>query len=188
MRIPLPIVIMVMCLVTASVHADSDGYFCTGRGYLAFETRLGTPPAKHELHIVRFSTAEGIILLPAVELDNFQVHGMRCRVNEIDVVGWNRTYTVNLADQSIASRAGGAESGTTTRGDNLGHWSRPTVLELDAAGADRFQLVIARVSDGSKAGGIEHHTVSRVVHRRRHGEQIIRSLQLFEGVFHETVH
>ena len=186
MRIGYAIAIVAICGLPLPVRADSDGYFCTARGYVAFETRLASD--NHELHIIRFSTAEGITAMPVVELENFQVHGMRCHASEVEVVGWNRTYTVNLSNLTITSRPSGAAGRGTGAAENLGKWARSQVVELEASGADQFQLVIARVSDGAKNKGIEHHTVTRLIQRRPQvGGQIVRSLQLFEGVFQETV-
>lgn len=188
MRICYAIAIVAMGALAQPVRGDSDGYFCTGRGYIAYETQLVSPSGKHELHIIRFSTAEGITAIPAVELDRFQVHGMRCHQDEVELVGWNETFTVDLSDTTVTSRAGGAAGRRNGATQNLGHWSRPQVVELEACGADQFQLVIARFSDGGKNKGIEHHTVSRVIQRRPEvGGEIVHSLQLFEGVFHETI-
>lgn len=188
MRICYVIAVVAMGALAQPVRGDSDGYFCTGRGYIAFETQLRSPADKHELHIIRFSTAEGITAMPAVELARFQVHGMRCHQSEVELVGWNETFTVDLSDFTVTSRAGGAAGGRNGAAENLGHWSRAQVIELEACGADQFQLVIARFSDGGKNQGIEHHIVSRVIQRRpQMGGEIVRSLQLFEGVFHETI-
>lgn len=119
------VIVVAMCLLSADLaFADSDAYYCTARGYLAFETRLGT--GKHELHIVRFGAA-GITAAAPVALDDFQVHGMICRARQIEIQG--------------------------------------------------------------RAGGIEHHTVTRLVQRQstRPGSGIVASRQLFESVFLETV-
>ncbi len=193
MRIVVVIVSAIVFLLPASAAADSDGYFCTGRGYLAYETRFATTPSRHELHVVRFSTTRGIVADQPVILDDFQVHGMRCLPSKVELVGWTMTYSVDISGsrqqppRTVESGLRGVDQGKAT--DNLGRLSKPQVVTLEADGEDRFQLVIARVSQ-RVSGGLEHHTVSRLIRRgatRRPGREILDSLQLFEGVFLETI-
>jgi hypothetical protein len=193
LRIVAAIVSAVVLSLPASAAADSDGYFCVARGYLAYEMRSATTPSKHELHIVRFSTARGIVAAQPVILDDFQVHGMRCLPTVVELVGWETTHSVDISGsgQSFPTTASPAlrGAGQPTAPGNLGHWSKPQVVTLDPEGENQFQLVIARVSQ-RVPGGIEHHTVSRLIQRwanHRPGREIIASQQLFEGVFLETV-
>jgi hypothetical protein len=181
---------LVFCLPRLA-YADSDFYYCAARGYLAYETRLGTKPAKHELHIVRFGNS-GIVAAAPIVLDEFQVHGMTCSAGAVEVHGWERTYSVNIRNvmrPSITSRAVAFDPKKPPAADNLGHLAKPGVIDLDADGSGRFQLVIARVSHSPRAGGIEHHTVTRLVRRasNRPGSNIVSARQLFSGVFLETI-
>lgn len=176
-------------LSTDTAFADSDAYFCASRGYLAFETRSGTP-GKHELHIVRFGAA-GISAPAPIALDDFQVHGMTCRAGQIEIQGWDRASTVditNAAKPAITSRVQAYNASQSRPAENLGHLAKPQVIDLEADGANRFQLVIARVSKPLK-GGIEHHTVTRIIQRAsdRPGSTTRASRTLFEGIFLETV-
>jgi hypothetical protein len=189
------VVFAAMALCTpALANADSDGYFCIGRGYLAYELRPSPPQVAHQLHIVRFGSANGIVPAASVPLDDFQVHGMTCRPGVVELVGWSQTYRVDISDPDrpeTAARAVAFDSGQARPAVNLGHWAKEQVIDL--AADDRpgeFQLVIARVSQ-RVPGGIEHHTHSRLIRRAPHGSpgsQIVASLTLFEGVFRETVH
>lgn len=181
---------LILCLPRIA-YADSDFYYCAARGYLAYETRLGTKPAKHELHIVRFGNT-GIVAAAPIALDEFQVHGMTCRAGAVEIHGWERTYTVNIRNMmrpSVTSRAPAFDPQKAPAADNLGHLAKPRVIDLEADGSSRFQLVIARVSHSPRAGGIEHHTVTRLVRRasNRPGSAIVSSRQLFAGVFLETI-
>ena len=190
MRTILMLAGLVMCFPRLA-YADSDFYYCAARGYLAYETRLGTKPAKHELHIVRFGTT-GIVAAAPIVLDEFQVHGMTCRAGAVEIHGWERTYSVtirNVMRPSITSRAVAFDPQKSPAADNLGHLAKPGVIDLEADGSSRYQLVIARVSHSPKSGGIEHHTVTRLVRRasNRPGSNIVSSRQLFAGVFLETI-
>jgi hypothetical protein len=180
---------LVVCLPRLA-DADSDFYYCAARGYLAYETRLGTKPPKHELHVVRFGN-RGIVAAAPIVLEEFQVHGMTCRAGAVDIHGWERTYSINIRNvmrPSITSRAVAFDP-TQSAALNLGHLAKPGVLDLEADGSSRYQLVISRVSHSPRAGGIEHHTVTRLVRRAssRPGSAIVSARQLFAGVFLETI-
>src|SRR5688500_6603874 len=86
-----------LLLLTATAgRADSDGYYCLGKGFIAFELSQGLP-RRHLLHVVRVAHGTGITRLPPIPLEDFQVHGMTCRENGIDVQGWTTRYTVTFA-------------------------------------------------------------------------------------------
>jgi hypothetical protein len=109
MRIVAAIVSAVVLSLPASAAADGDGYFCVARGYLACETRFAATPSKHELHVVRFSTAGGIVAAQPITLDDFQVHGIRCLSTVVELAGWETTYSVDI------SVSGGVEHHTVSR-------------------------------------------------------------------------
>jgi hypothetical protein len=78
-------------------YADSDGYYCIGRGYLAYQFGKATlPVAPHRLYVVRTTGPAGIPGAAALELPQFQVHGMRCGAGWIDVAGFTAIYHVIL--------------------------------------------------------------------------------------------
>jgi hypothetical protein len=172
-----------------AAHADSDGYFCTGPGYLAFETRFSEQPARHLLHVVRFSAKTGIVRAQPIPLEDFQVHGMICGPAVVGLQGWDAVHVVDLstpATPAVTKRQGAYDPATATAARNLGLWARETVLDLDADGAPgMFQLWIAKVSR-PVAGGVEHYIVSDVLERVSRRD-VGRSLRVFSGIFRETI-
>jgi hypothetical protein len=104
----LGVLLLATLLRPAVAHADSDGYYCTGPGYLAYEMRFSQAPGKHLLHIVRFSHDTGIVRLPPVLLDDFQVHAMTCGADQNVVDGWAHRYTVSLLPSGTPRVAVGA--------------------------------------------------------------------------------
>jgi hypothetical protein len=183
---------LALLFAPAAAAADSDGYYCAGPGYLAYETRFVEAPATHLLHIVRFSRAGGIEPLPAIPLDDFQVHGMRCHSTVVELEGWTTGYSVDISDPThptVTSRPAIHDPAQPAPQANLGHWARESVIDLPGDGRPgEFQLVIARTSR-SIEGGLEHFTFTQVVRRDREagGARILGSLRVFEGVFLETV-
>jgi len=76
-------------------RADSDGYFCTSKGYLAFETRKGITPGAvgHVLRVVRFEPKRGIYVAGEVTLLDFQVYHLLCSEDRIEISGWRNVFT-----------------------------------------------------------------------------------------------
>jgi hypothetical protein len=78
-------------------YADSDGYYCAGRGYLAYQFGMAPlPVAPHHLNVIRLVGPAGIPQPAALELPQFQVHGMRCGEGWIDVAAFTGIYHVIL--------------------------------------------------------------------------------------------
>lgn len=109
-------------LLTPSVaHADSDGYYCVGADYIAFQFGIAAPPvASHRLTVVRFGG--GSISAPvSINLPQFQVHGMRCGESAINVASIDSIYTVQLSAQRVPLRV--AAVALSVRGE-LPEWTR----------------------------------------------------------------
>lgn len=176
----------------ASALADSDGYYCVGRGYLAYETRFSENPGQHLLHIVQWSRARGMVRLPPIPLEEFQVHAMRCQPTAVELDGWTVGYSVSLSDPGRPGVTTYSTTRDSSRGGtaNLGRLAREGVVDLESDGSPgEFQLVIARVSRAVK-GGLEHYILTRLIHRypQSGDEGIVASLKIFEGMFFEPIH
>ena len=115
--------LLILCLATpAAARADSDGYYCTGRGYVAWETRLET--AEHQLHIVRFSRDGGLVRQAPIRLEEFQVHAMMCGAQSVELVGGGKVHIVDLSDTArpvVTTRvASGNSASAGERGGDRG--------------------------------------------------------------------
>ncbi len=62
MKLVAAIVLLVIGhLGLGTAYADSDGYYCIGRGYLAYQFGLAAPPTRpHRLTVIRFGDVSGI--------------------------------------------------------------------------------------------------------------------------------
>ncbi len=82
--------------LAGTARADSDGYFCVGNDYIAYQFGLAAPPVgPHRLTIVRFG-ARGFYAPQVVDLPQFQVHGMSCGDDVVRVAGFDRIYAIAL--------------------------------------------------------------------------------------------
>ena len=80
-------------------YADSDGYYCIGRGYLAYQLGMAPKPvAPHRVYVVSTRGPQGIPEPAVVELPQFQVHGMLCGDGWIDIASFTTVYRVTLDD------------------------------------------------------------------------------------------
>jgi hypothetical protein len=144
------IVIAGIFAISVRCRADSDGYFCSSEGYLAYEVRQGITPGVvgHKLKIVRFDSQSGIRNAGEVVLSDFQVHVMTCDVEYVEMAGYGTalpgsgppltTCVIDIAD--LRSSHGGPrctqDTGlhySRTEGPeppNLGQWAREKLITL----------------------------------------------------------
>ncbi len=180
-----------LLLLPRVARADSDGYYCAGRGYIAFETRFADTGVQHVLHVLRFSSAGGIGRVRHIPLEDFQTHGMRCGEHMIELAAFSTRHVVDISDPDRPHIR--TEQAAFDPQDaaplNLGHWSREGVTDLEADGPQgEFQLVISRTSR-PMVGGVEHFTVTQLVRRETiPGGRILAAQKLYEGIFFETIH
>jgi hypothetical protein len=174
-------------------YADSDGYYCVGRGYLAYQFGMAPQPvAPHRLYVLRVGTSSGIPEPVAIELPQFQVHGLHCGEGWVDVAAFTAIYRVTLDETAKPTRYAvrPLAEGQKTPPDfgpqrNLGMFSR---------GAEDPKP--ARVSLGMKTDGGQYflemtgHVIpsercrtaltTRVVETDRNGREI-RERPIFQG-------
>jgi len=83
-------------------HADSDGYFCSYKGYLAYELREGITPGivGHVLRVTRFDSQHGIRVAGELILMDLQVHMMACDDRHIEIAGYG---TVRQGDAPLTT-------------------------------------------------------------------------------------
>ena len=140
------------------LQVDSDGYYCVGPDYLAYELSFSFGANGHVLYVVSLSDSGGIARAAPVPLPNFQVHGMRCAPEAVELLGWDSLYTVRFRQARMSVTAGVAPwaQGGNARPDlpaypsvNLGAWSsavragRSDTVQPGIAGTrHRFLLVL----------------------------------------------
>jgi hypothetical protein len=91
------IVLLVLSPFGGTAYADSDGYYCIGRGYLAYQFGFAPPsPGPHRLSVIRAEGTSGIQPTAVLALPQFQVQGMRCGEGWVDVASFNAIYHVIL--------------------------------------------------------------------------------------------
>ena len=74
--------------------ADSDGYFCIGPDYLAYEMTFSVEPHGHRLYILRFEDPAAWDKPLRVDLPEFNGPPMRCEAQSIRLAGWDAIHHV----------------------------------------------------------------------------------------------
>jgi hypothetical protein len=86
-----------LLLLAAPTWADSDGYYCIGPDYLAYQFGLAAPPiAPHHLYVVRLGGKDAMSKPATIEMPQFQVQGMHCGGDAVQLEAFDGLYTVHL--------------------------------------------------------------------------------------------
>ena len=174
-------------------YADSDGYYCIGRGYLAYQFGMAPlPVTPHHLYVLRIGTTAGITEPAAIELPQFQVHGLRCGEGWVDVAAFTAIYHVTLDANTRPTRY---EMRPFAEGQKVPQEFFPQ-LNLGTLSRAGPELKPQRVSLGMKADGGQYFLemtgqlipsercrtalTSRVVETDRNGREIHERI-IFKG-------
>lgn len=189
----------VLAIPARAAYADSDGYYCTGPGYLAVEFRSFNTPGlsgPHVLKIVRFDAERGPRWAREVVLEDFQPHRLTCGLDGVTIEGWGigfLSYDIALDTSRVPRiRTRVADPGRKfsplgpTPG-NLGDWASAGVRPIPAIeGLHRFQLRVARTSR-PESQGIRHEGTTELEELDESGK-VVRSLLLHRKTTYEPVH
>jgi hypothetical protein len=185
-----------LTLLPGVARADSDGYFCTAKGYVAVEFRPFSylePSSKHVLRIVRFGMVRGIYWGGEISLPDFQTHYMNCQPTRVEIAGWKGAmrFTVDLTQLGSprlvdTGENPGKDIGNAPEPANLGRWSRPGNFLLDSDDPRHTYQLVCTVSDKPVEQTIEHHHKTEIVQRDRDGK-VSQKMLVFEGTEVETI-
>jgi hypothetical protein len=94
--------LLLVCLSTPA-HGDSDGYYCVGPDYLAYELWMREPGAKHHLYVVPLVTSVHRASLIRISLPTFDVGSMRCEGHVVQLATGDSLYTVDLSSRIVTT-------------------------------------------------------------------------------------
>jgi hypothetical protein len=141
---------IITIFVATPARADSDGYFCVGTNYIAYQFGLAAPPVgPHKLTVVRFGN-QGLGKPVVVDLPQFQVHGKVCAEGAIRIAAFDAIYTVPLASD-------GKPIGVVTSEplSKRGQFPSEFVLQRNLAGLSKpvWMLKTERLALGRSSAG-----------------------------------
>lgn len=178
-------------------RADSDGFFCTPRGYLAYELRNGITPrvVGHVLRVVRFEPNLGIYVAGQVILQDFQVHHMIRSTDRVEISGWEqmfKKYVIEIPGPEKV-HVGAYIEDPTQRFDTSGQGPEPPQLGIGGPGAialesldpdHKCQRLLSR-SGKAVQGGVEIYRKAELIQVDLQGD-ISQRLVLHEDRFVEV--
>lgn len=86
-----------LSLWSATARAESDGYYCLGPDYLAYEFRFSDGGEGHRLFIQKFGPEGPDPVVGVLAIDDFQVHDLQCSGEAIELVDDTEAVTVVLS-------------------------------------------------------------------------------------------
>lgn len=91
-------------LTPRNALADSDGYYCTTDRYIAYEFSFSKRlSSAHVLTVIFFDDVEGRIEAIDVPLATFQVHGMKCDPDAVELLSFTELYRIDLSNRENAA-------------------------------------------------------------------------------------
>ena len=193
------IIPLCLALITVGVgeaHADSDGYYCTGPGYVAYELRGWNwyTMGQHIVRVVKFANGK-VAWAGDVAVKDFQPHLMKCDTSRVTIGGYDRgwlEYEIDVKAQPSITAERAAPDRQFKPGEhaplpNLGNWSRSSTVPLVGDPTDQavYQLDILVTQD--QANPRCRDRVSRLVLKRNAGQRVAQQFVLYEGRSCETV-
>jgi hypothetical protein len=177
-----------------AARADSDGIFCAGPGYVAYELRAwSTASRQHELRIVRVGGKARIAEPVTSELADFQVHGMRCEKDRVVLMGWDRKYSIALAPPmrvDVEATAAG-EMPAGYEASAFSNPNGPKIVGIPSQIDDRaYAIQIVRREENrvapGKGGVIAHRTRARIVELDA-AMRVTNQYEVYRATHDETV-
>ena len=174
--------------------ADADGYFCAGKGYLAYELRQGitTDVRGHVLRVVRFEPQRGIYPAGEVTLLDFEVYHLTCTEQRIEISGWRNVFTKyaiefagtgelkSLGPEEYPGRQWSDAAKDGPQPDSLRIFGpRLAPLALQSADPEHDYELLRTLSRRELKEGWEWHSKSELVQRDRKGA-ILQRFLLYE--------
>jgi|SRR6516165_4345482 hypothetical protein len=185
-----------VCLLLADLtYADSDGYYCVGQNFIAYQFGFAAPPVgPHRLYVISFGDASGIEAPAVLDLPQFQVHGILCRDHQVLLSAHDAIYAVRLDSRNVP-----IEYQTTPWADhqnmpaifigqslNLGEWARTrssggVQRSTLGTGGDGGHYFLEFDTDTAQSTDCRRPTKTRLVRTDRNGREI-QQFEIFSGL------
>jgi hypothetical protein len=175
------LVVALFLLSTAATqsYADSDGFYCAGPGYVAYEL-FNSSYRGRVVHLVRLRSGLQMTIEKVDLVGDFQPHGMRCDADSVTINAWDTEYRIALADLNVIGTKGVKRQYPS---ENLGLSSKKGTTTVDLRADDlqhRYQLIIendTQLIKSPNGGGTERiHVRSEIQETDRTGKITTRLL------------
>lgn len=147
---------LLICVFSAApAFSDSDSFYCTGKGYIAFDLRSVIHPdlkSPHVLRLFRFNAERGIYKAAEWPMKDFQIWGMWCTATRIVVGGSeNARYTFDIADKKDSDSKSNDEADAASSEEGQLGWSVAGVKTLESFDSQhKYQLLLSNSTKDSE--------------------------------------
>jgi hypothetical protein len=147
--------VLLLCLSSvAPAFADSDSFYCAGKGYIAFDLRSFIHPglsSPHVLRLFRFDAKQGIFMAGEWPMKDFQIHAMWCMRDRIVVAGTeDARYVFDISEHEGRSPSADDDRDPASLEGQLG-WSVAAVKILESSDPQHeYQLVLSNSTKDSE--------------------------------------
>jgi len=174
--------------------ADSDGMFCQGERFMAYELQHFDSEHPHTLYILRPSVDEVVSvdrhLIPAAI---GQVHGLKCEADKsVLISAFDRAIRFDLSDRDFTPEQKPEKNFDQSQLDTKLHHDERPVTVLSSWSDETYNYELHRLNyifpeTGSHDGIIEHHSVVRIVRVNKMGYFFGGSYTILETMKIETI-
>jgi len=197
-KISLIIIVSIAALfcTTQKAVADSDGMFCHGNGYIAYELRHFDSTGIHTLYILKpSSSADTVVSVESYLIPEVigQVHSLICEANKsVLISAFNTASRFDLSEQTFMADQKPIKTTKQRHLDMKSYGHISPVMILPDWGTDIHQYELHQLhymfpEKGSHNGVIEHHSINRIVRVGREGHYIDGSYIFAERMKIETI-
>ncbi len=174
----------ILCLVALlciphTANADSDGLYCQGKAYIAYELRHFESDGKHTLYILKPTHDEAAVSVNAIPIPKEikQAHGLTCEDNNVLISAHMSAARFNLSDRTFTLGQEPVVSIEQNRLDISFNSDVPPVTPLSEWSNDTHRYQFHRVYYAFPENGIiQHYSINRIV-------RVNKELQSVEGMY-----
>lgn len=210
-----PFLVALLIIAAQPAFADNDGYYCKGKGYIAFERWMTDDDHIFIVPFGRDGKIGDLISFKLPKKINMNVQALDCGPEVLNLRLRSVTYDRSSRPPKIASDRiqqisisvkrveklwvrNSSEESPKNKADffastlpNLGNWSRPQTVPLESSdGGHTYELSMTDKQDSQVVSGVGgnvyHHHKTSLIQRDPTG-LITAEKIIFEGVFDETI-
>lgn len=185
---------LVLLCAPQIASADSDGMFCQGEGYMAYELRHFDSSEAPKLYILKPSSGDDVVSVERHLIPEAigQVHGLVCTNSSVLISAFKTAARFDLSGQSFALDQEPVISTAQGRLNKQAYPHMPPVVLLPSWSDDSYQYAFHQVNymfpeKGNHDGLIEHHSINRIVRINKAGHYVDGSHTILEGMKIETI-
>lgn len=147
-------VLLLSLFSVAPAFADSDSFYCAGKGYIAFDLRSFIHPglnSPHVLRLFRFDAEHGIYKAGEWPMKDFQIHAMWCTHDRIVVAGTeDARYVFDISGHEDRGPSALDDTDLASLEGQLG-WSVAGVKSLESSDPQHeYQLILSNSTKDSE--------------------------------------